>query len=99
MNKKTKPNSQTRSTVVYGKFFAFLGVLAGLLLAFGTPGFLLANIHDREIRELVESLPTWAIPTLLCIGIGGGVVVVAMSVAFGLLIPSKVTRGGSEAKT
>ena len=71
MNKKTKSSKPPRSTVVYGKFFAFLGVLVGILLAFGTPGFLLANIHDREIRELVESLPDWAIPTLMCNRHGG----------------------------
>jgi len=98
MNKKTKSSGQRRSTIVYGKFFAFLGVMAGLLLAFGTPGFLLANVHDQKIREMIESMPTWAVPTLLCIGMGGGVIVILISIAFAMLIPSKVIRDGSEAE-
>lgn len=96
MNKKTKSSGQRRSTVVYGKFFAFLGVLSGLLLAFGTPGFLVANVHDQQMRELIESMPPWAVHTLLCIGMGGGVFVVVISIAFAMLIPSKVIREGGE---
>ena len=95
----TEPSGATRrTTVIYGKFFAFIGIVAGLAMVFGTPGILLA-IHqgaERGSREWLESMPSWTAPTLLCIGMGGGVLITLFSVCFGLLIPSRVIREGGE---
>jgi len=83
-----------RTTVVYGKVFAIIGVVAGLSLVFGTPGVLLL-FHQglgSGSREWVESLPRWTAPTMLCVGMGGGVLITIFSACFGLLIPSRVIR-------
>ena len=95
----TAPSGATRrTTVIYGKFFAVIGVVAGLAMVFGTPGILLA-IHqglDSESREWLESMPSWTAPTVLCIGMGGGVLLTLFSACLGLLIPSRVIREGDK---
>lgn len=92
----TRTNAPTRTTVVYGKFFAFIGIVGGLAMVFGTPGVLLL-FHQglgSDSSEWVESMPSWAAPTALCIGMGGGTLMAVLSLCFGLLIPSRVIREG-----
>ena len=82
---------QRRTTIVYGKFFAFIGIVGGLAMVFGTPGVLLL-FHQglgSASQEWVESMPGWAAPTALCIGMGGGTLIAVLSTCFGLLIPSR----------
>ena len=87
-----------RTTVVYSKFFAFMGIVGGLAMVFGTPGVLLLFHQglDHASREWVESMPAWTAPTVLCIGMGGGALITVFSACFGLLIPSRVIRDGGE---
>ncbi|HBE71819.1 MAG TPA: hypothetical protein DDW52_27055 [Planctomycetaceae bacterium] len=92
--KNEKPSGVNRTTVVYGKSFCFLGVLAGVALVFGTPGVLMLfheGVSDQGTRW-VESMPAWAAPTAMCIGMGGGVAIALFSLCFGLLIPASVVR-------
>lgn len=102
MSKKTdtadRSDAAGRTIVIYGKFFAFIGVVGGLAMVFGTPGVLLLFHQglDSTGREWVESLPSWTAPTMLCIGMGGGVLLTMLSACFGLLIPSRVIREGGE---
>jgi hypothetical protein len=90
-----------RTTVVYGKVFAFIGIFAGLAMVFGTPGVLLLFHQglDSSSREWVESLPRWTAPTMLCIGMGGGVLISVFSACFGLLIPSRVIREAANGRS
>ena len=90
------PRPMRRTTVVYGKLFALLGILGGLAMFFGTPGILLLfhqGLGD-DSRTWVESMPDWVAPTALCIGMGGGALTTLISAGFGLLIPSRVIREG-----
>jgi hypothetical protein len=87
-----------RTTVIYGKYFALIGIVVGLAMAFGTPGILLL-FHEGSgagSREWVESMPSWTAPAALCIGMGGGVLTTLLSTCFGLLIPDRVIREGGE---
>ena len=88
-----------RTTIINGKFLAFIGVVGGLAMVFGTPGVLLL-FHQglgSASSEWVESMPSWAAPTALCIGMGGGTLIAVLSTCFGLLIPSRVIREGGKA--
>jgi len=90
-----------RTTVVYGKVFAFIGIVAGLAMVFGTPGVVMLFHQglDSSSREWVESLPRWTVPTMLCIGMGGGVLISVFSACFGLLIPSRVIREAANGRS
>jgi len=92
-NKASQP---AKTTLVYGKIFALLGLICGAAMVFGTPGLVLL-FHQgmgRHSTDWVESMPAWTAPTMLCIGMGGGVVTVVLSALFGVLIPSRVVREG-----
>jgi hypothetical protein len=102
MSDKTDASDQSgatrRTTVIYGKYFALIGIVGGLAMVFGTPGILLL-FHQGlggSSSEWVESMPSWTAPTALCIGMGGGVLLTLFSACFGLLIPSRVIREGGE---
>jgi hypothetical protein len=90
-----------RTTVIYGKVFALIGVLAGLALVFGTPGVLLLFHQglNSGSRKWVESMPDWTAPTMLCIGMGGGVLLMVISACFGLLLPSRVIREAANSRS
>jgi hypothetical protein len=100
MNQKTdserKSKGKQRTTLVYGKRFAFLGLVCGIVLVFGTPGAILIFNQGLGPYDLgwLES-PSWIIPTMLCIAMGGGVLTIVLSVLFGVLIPSRIVRESS----
>ena len=98
MSEKTDATDQSgvtgRTTVIYGKYFALIGIVGGLAMVFGTPGILLLFHDGLGDSAWVESMPSWTAPTVLCIGMGGGVLITLVSVCFGLLIPSRVIREG-----
>lgn len=98
MSENTQTESRAKhkqtTTLYYGKFFALLGVLCGCAMLGGTPA-IVTLYHESTSsygREWVESLPSWTIPTMLCIGMGGGVLTIVLSALFGILIPSRVVR-------
>lgn len=102
MSEKTlatdKPAATRQTTIIYGKFLAFIGIFGGIALVFGTPGVLLL-FHQglgSASQQWVESMPGWAAPTMLCIGMGGGVLITLVSACFGMLIPARVIRETGE---
>jgi hypothetical protein len=102
MSEKTDVTDQSgaarRTTIIYAKYFALIGMIGGLAMVFGTPGILLLFHQglDDSSREWVESMPSWAAPTALCIGMGGGALIMLFSACFGLLIPARVIRESGE---
>ena len=93
MNKQIDNHART-VTVTYQKSFAAIGVCCGLILFFGSPLmlFMFQDLLSSHGRTWFESLPGWMAPTMMCIGMGGGVLTILVSVVFGLLIPLKVAR-------
>ena len=99
---KLPPADSSRTTaLVYEKAFAVRGMICGVLMLLGSPFFVLL------FHEVVDSVgkpdlwakmfPDWVAATMLCIGMVGGVLTIVLSVLFGLLIPSRVTREATPA--
>ena len=96
------PPADSRTTaLVYEKSLAVRGMICGVLMLLGSPFFVLA------FHETVDSVgkpnlwsamfPDWVAAAMLCIGMVGGVLTIVLSVLFGLLIPSRVTREATPA--
>jgi hypothetical protein len=96
------PPTDSRTTaLVYEKSFAIRGMICGVLMLLGTPFFVLA-FHEAVDAVGKPNLwammfPDWLAAIMLCIGMVGGVLTIVLSVLFGLLIPSRVTRQGPSA--
>jgi hypothetical protein len=90
------PSSDSRTTaLVYEKSFAARGMICGVLVLLGSPFFVLLFHETVEATRgglWVRIFPDWVAPAMLCIGMIGGVLTILLSVLFGLLIPSRVTR-------
>ncbi len=83
------------TTLVYKKYFALLGLIAGLVLFFGTPPLVLQyheGFQSNYNRQWVESLPDWVAASMLLLGMAGGVVIILVSSLLGMFIPSHVIR-------
>jgi len=96
------PSADSRTTaLVYEKAFAVRGMICGVLMLVGSPFFVLLfhEVVDSVGKpDLWEAMfPGWVAATMLCIGMVGGVLTVLLSVLFGLLIPSRVTRQATSA--
>ncbi len=95
---KCPPADSRTTALVYEKSLAVRGMICGVLMLLGSPFFVLA------FHETVDSVgkpnlwaamfPDWVAAAMLCIGMVGGVLTIVLSVLFGLLIPSRVTREG-----
>jgi hypothetical protein len=92
----TLPPADGRTTaLVYEKSFARAGMLCGVVLLLGSPFFVLLfhmAVESAKAGLWEQLFPHWLAPTMLCIGMIGGVLTILLSVLFGLLIPSRVTR-------
>jgi len=96
------PPADIRTTALfYEKAFAVRGMICGVLMLLGSPFFVLLfhEVVDSVGKpDLWEAMfPDWVAATMLCIGLVGGVLTILLSVLFGLLIPSRVTREGTAA--
>jgi nitrate reductase gamma subunit len=91
------PPADSRSTaLVYEKSFAFRGMICGVLMLVGSPFFVLLfhrTVNSVGKYDLWDAMfPDWLATAMLCTGMVGGVLTILLSVLFGLLIPSRVTR-------
>ncbi len=93
------PPADSRTTaLVYEKSFAFRGMICGVLILVGSPFFVLLFrwVVDSARYDLWDKMfPDWLATAMLCTGMVGGVLTILLSVLFGLLIPSRVTRQGT----
>jgi hypothetical protein len=93
---KLPPVDSRTTALVYEKAFAIRGMACGVLMLLGSPFFVLA-FHETvdavgKPDLWAKMFPDWLAATMLCIGMVGGVLTILLSVLFGLLIPSRVTR-------
>jgi hypothetical protein len=89
-----------RTTMVYSKAFAYLGLACGFVILAGTwLTVLFWSTVSRYEREWLSSLPEWTVPTLLCVGSVSGLLLIFVSTVFGVLIPSRVIREDTSNKT
>ncbi len=88
------------TALVYEKSFASRGMICGVLMLLGSPFFVLLfheTVESAKAGLWIKLFPEWLAPAMLCIGMVGGVLTILLSVLFGLLIPSRVTREGTAA--
>ena len=96
------PTGNLVTTLYYKKRFAVLGAICGIVLFFGTPPLVLqfhVGFGSNYSRQWVESMPDWIAPTMLVIGMGGGVLMILLSALAAVLIPSQVTREQARERT
>jgi len=90
------PPADSRTTaLVYEKSLARVGILCGIIVLFGSPFFVLLFHMTVEAAKgglWKQLFPEWLAPVMLCISMAGGVLTILLSVLFGLLIPSRVSR-------
>lgn len=93
---KVPPTGNRTTALVYEKSFATRGMICGVLILLGSPFFVLLFYQTVESAARpglwTQLFPDWVAPAMICIGMVGGVVTILLSVLFGLLIPSRVTR-------
>lgn len=93
---KGPPADNRTTALVYEKALAVRGMICGVLMLVGSPFFVLAfheTVDSVGKPDLwVAMFPDWVAAAMLCIGMVGGVLTIVLSVLFGLLIPSRVTR-------
>jgi hypothetical protein len=93
------PPADSRTTaLVYEKSFASRGMICGVLVLLGSPFFVLLfhlSVESAKAGLWTKLFPDWLASAMLCIGMVGGALTILLSVLFGLLIPSRVTREGT----
>ncbi len=95
---KYPPANSRTTALIYEKSFALRGMICGVLLLLGSPFFVLLfheTVESAKAGLWTKLFPDWLAPAMLCIGMVGGVLTILLSVLFGLLIPSRVTREGT----
>lgn len=97
---KVPPADSRTTALVYEKSFAFRGMICGVLMVVGSPFFVLLFhwvVESARYGLWKAMFPDWLATAMLCTGMVGGVLTILLSVLFGLLIPSRVTRQATPA--